>query len=55
MTVIFKQKATFTSEQHDGVTNIAYNPTTRVYTVTLADASTKTYSADSYYMFVAAN
>ena len=53
MTVIFKQKEKFTSEQYDGVTNIAYNPVTLVYTITLADSSTKTYSASSYYMFVA--
>lgn len=48
MIVIVKEKRAFTTQQYNGIKNIAYNATTRIYTITLPTDSTVTFSADDY-------
>ena len=48
MTVIVKNKSTFTMTQYDNVSNLAYNSGTKIYTVTYGSSQTATFSADSY-------
>ena len=51
MAVIVKSKTTFDCIQYDKVTNIAYDGTTKVYTIT-NNGTNYTYSADNYFISV---
>lgn len=51
MAVIVKNKTTFDCIQYDQVSNIAYNSTTRIYTIT-NNGTNITYSADDYFISV---
>lgn len=50
MTIIIINKTIFSSGTFTGVKSIAYNETTRMYTITRSDDSTASYSADAYYV-----
>lgn len=51
MTVIAMKKTDFTVTQYNNVTNIAYNATTKVYTITYG-SNTATFSGDNYVISV---
>lgn len=50
MTIIVKNKTTFDTVQISNVTNIAYNTSTKIYTITAG--STTTYSSDNYFISI---
>lgn len=50
MTIVIINKTLFSSGTFTGVTNIAYNETTKMYTITRSDGTTASYSADTYYV-----
>ena len=52
MTVILIGKAAFSSSTFPNCKSIAYDSTTRNYTITKADNTTATYSSDSYYVSI---
>lgn len=51
MAVIVKNKNTFDCIQYDQVSNIAYNSTTKIYTIT-NNGNNYTYSSDNYFISV---
>ena len=51
MTVIIKSKTSFDIVQLDNVSNIAYNASTKIYSITNS-GGTVTYSSDNYYLSV---
>lgn len=48
MKVVVKNKLTFDTQQIDDVSNIAYNSSTKIYTITYGSSQTASFSADSY-------
>ena len=52
MTVVLIGKASFSSGTFPNCKSIAFDAATRMYTITKADNSTATYSADSYYVSI---
>ena len=52
MTVILIGKSSFSSGTFPNCKSIAYDSVTRNYTITKADNTTITYSADSYYVSI---
>ena len=52
MTVVLIGKASFSSGTFSNCKSIAYDSATRNYTITKADNTTATYSADSYYVSI---
>lgn len=52
MTIIMIHKSLFSSGTFTGVKNIAYNESTKLYTITRSDDSTASYSADTYYVSI---
>ena len=50
MTVLVVSKTVMQSGELKDVKNIAYDASTRVYTLTYADNTTHTYSGDLYYV-----
>ena len=52
MQVIIRNKATFDTIQYDNVTNIAYDGTTKIVTISYGTDSTVSYNSESYLIFV---
>lgn len=52
MTVLIVSKTAMSSGEIKSVKNIAFNSSTNVYTLTLEDNTTQTYSAVNYYLTV---
>ena len=52
MTVVLIGKASFSSDTFPNCKSVAFDAATRMYTITKADNSTATYSADSYYVSI---
>ena len=52
MTVIVTNKNTMDVAQYTSVTNIAFNSSTKVYTITYGSSQTKTFSADEWLIAV---
>lgn len=52
MHVLVIAKAQMSCGEFSGVQSIAYNSSTGIYTLTLADNSTQTYSRATYYITV---
>lgn len=48
MKVVVKNKNTFDTQQIDNVSNIAYDASTKIYTITYESSQTASFSADSY-------
>ena len=51
MAVIVKNKTTFDCVQYDKVSNIAYDSSTKIYTIT-NNGTNYTYSSDNYFISV---
>lgn len=52
MTVVLIGKTSFSSGTFPNCKSIAFDAVTRLYTITKADNTTATYSADSYYVSI---
>ena len=48
MKVIVKNKLTFDTIQYDNVSNIAYDASTKIYTITYGSSQTASVSSDNY-------
>ena len=48
MKVIVKNKLTFDTTQFENVSNVAYDSTTKIYTITYGTSQTASFSAVSY-------
>lgn len=48
MKVVVKNKITFDTTQYTNVTNIAYNASTKIYTITYESNQTASFSSDNY-------
>ena len=48
MKVVVKNKLTFDVAQYTNVTNIAYNASTKVYTITYGNSQTASFSSDDW-------
>lgn len=48
MKVIVKNKLTFETLEYTNVTNVAYNSSTKVYTITYGTNQTASFSGDDY-------
>lgn len=53
MNVIMMNKQTFSVSNVQNVTNIAYNPTTKVYTLTYGQGETAQYSVEFWTLSIA--
>lgn len=51
MIVLFKKKDSFETTQYNGVTNISYNATTKIYTINYSGGYVS-YDGNNWYMFV---
>ena len=52
MQVIVKAKASMLTYQYDNVTNIAYNGSTHVVTISYGESQTASYNAEDYLIFI---
>lgn len=52
MVVIFMDKRNFGVDQYENVTNIAYNATTKIYTITYGSGSTTSYDGNNFTLSV---
>lgn len=52
MTVILMHKTNFGVDQYNGVTNIAYNTSTQIYTITYGSGTTTSYDGHNYTLSV---
>ena len=52
MKVIVKNKLTFDTIQYEDVSNIAFDASTKIYTITYGSSQTASFSADSYLVAV---
>lgn len=52
MKVIVKNKLTFDTIQYDNVSNIAYDTSTKIYTITYGSSQTASFSSDNYLVAV---
>lgn len=52
MKVIVKNKNTFDTQQISDVSNIAYDASTKIYTITYGSSQTASFSSDSYLIAV---
>lgn len=52
MQVIVRKKDTFDTVQYDRVSNIAFNSTTNIVTITYGESQTATYSTVNYFLFI---
>lgn len=48
MVVVVKNKLTFDTSQINNVSNIAYNASTKIYTITYGSSQTTTFSSDDW-------
>lgn len=55
MAVIVKKRMGFDTQALYGITNIAYDPDTNVYTLTDGDENTTTVNGADYYVFILIN
>ncbi len=52
MTVILRHKKQFTMDQYDNVTNIAFNTSTKIVTLTYGNNQTTSYDCNNWLLFV---
>lgn len=52
MKVIVKNKLTFDTSQYNDVSNIAYNASTKIYTITYGSSQTTSFSSDDWLVAV---
>lgn len=52
MKVIVKNKLTFDTSQYNDVSNIAYNASTKIYTITYGSGQTASFSSDDWLVAV---
>ena len=52
MNIVFINRVTFTSENFTDVSNIAYEKTTNIYTITYGNAQTTTRSGDVWLLTI---
>ena len=52
MQVIVRKKDTFDTVQYNQVSNIAYDSSTKIVTITYGESQTATYSTVNYFLFI---
>lgn len=52
MQVLVKSKTSFYTQQFDDVTDIAYNGSTHIITISYGESSTVTFNAENYLIFI---